>query len=119
VKNLDQEPNAIKSANNTNTAPAFRSIRTDRYLYTVYANGQTELYDMKRDPAQLNSLARNPRYRLVRKWLFDRLTVLSTCGGAACRAEIGPDPLPLPKSALRPKRKKRPGTGAKQPPAKQ
>jgi N-acetylglucosamine-6-sulfatase len=123
VKNLDQEPNAIKSANNTNEAPAFRSIRTDRYLYTVYANGQTELYDMKRDPAQLNSLAKNPRYRFVRKWLFDRLTALSVCSGATCRAEIGPDPLPLPKSALRPKRKKKKqGEGtppaAKQPGAK-
>jgi N-acetylglucosamine-6-sulfatase len=111
VKNLDQEPNAIKSANNSNSAPAFRSIRTDRYEYTVYANGQTELYDMKRDPAQLNSLAKNPRYRFVRKWLFDRLATLSTCAGAACRAEIGPDPFPLPKSALRSKRKKKPGPG--------
>src|SRR5436190_13611813 len=47
VRNLEQEPNAIKSAaNNTDTAPAYRSIRTDRYEYTVYANGQTELYDM-------------------------------------------------------------------------
>ena len=114
VKNFEQEPDAIKSAHNTNSAPAFRSIRTDRYEYTVYANGQTELYDMKRDPAQLRSLARDPRYRLVRKWLFDHLAVLSTCAGAACRADIGPDPLPLPKSAVRPKKKKKPGT--KQPP---
>jgi N-acetylglucosamine-6-sulfatase len=106
VNNLEQEPDAIKSAaNNTNTAPAFRSIRTDRYEYTVYANGQTELYDMKRDPAQLRSLATDRRYRYVRKWLFDHLAVLSTCAGAACRVDIGPDPLPLPKSAVRPKRR--------------
>jgi arylsulfatase A-like enzyme len=117
VKNLDQEPNAIKSAGNTDKAPAYRSIRTDRYEYTVYANGQTELYDMRRDPAQLRSLATDPRYRFVRKWLFDHLAVLSGCAGAACRVEIGPDPLPLPKSAVRPKRKKtKPGT--QQPPAK-
>jgi arylsulfatase A-like enzyme len=117
VNNLDQEPDAIKSAGNADKAPAFRSIRTDRYEYTVYANGQTELYDMKRDPAQLRSLATDPRYRFVRKWLFDHLVPLSTCAAAACRAEIGPDPLPLPKSAVRPKRKKKPGTGTKQPPA--
>jgi hypothetical protein len=116
VNNLDQEPDAIKSAANADKAPAFRSIRTDRYEYTVYANGQTELYDMRRDPAQLRSLATDPRYRFVRKWLFDHLVPLSTCAGAACRAEIGPDPLPLPKSAVRPKRKKKPGTGTKQPP---
>ena len=110
VKNLDQETDAIKSAANTDTAPAFRSIRTDRYEYTVYANGQTELYDMKRDPAQLHSLAKDPRYRYVIRWLFDHLSVLSTCAGPACRVEIGPDPAPLPKSALKPKRKKKPGT---------
>ena len=111
VRNLEQERDAIKSANNTNAAPAYRSIRTDRYEYTVYANGQTELYDMKRDPEQLNSLALDPRYRYVRKWLFDQLAVLSACAGASCRVEIGPDPAPLPKSAARPKRKKRgPGT---------
>jgi N-acetylglucosamine-6-sulfatase len=66
VKNLDQEPNAIKSASNTNNAPAYRAIRTTRYLYVIYANGQTELYDMVRDPAQLNSLARDRRYVFVR-----------------------------------------------------
>ena len=116
VKNLEQEPDAIKSAHNTDAAPAYRSIRTDRYEYTVYANGQTELYDMKRDPAQLRSLASDPRYRLVRKWLFDHLAPLSACAGAACRVDIGPDPLPLPKSAVRPKRKKKPGVGTNQPP---
>ena len=57
VQNLEQEPDAIESATNTDSAPAYRSIRTDRYEYTIYANGQTELYDMKRDPAQLHSLA--------------------------------------------------------------
>jgi N-acetylglucosamine-6-sulfatase len=111
VKNLDQEPDAIKSGATTDNAPAYRSIRTDRYEYTVYANGQTELYDMKRDPAQLRNLATDPRFRYVRKWLFDHLAALSSCAGAACRVDIGPDPVPLPKSALR-KRKKKPGTGA-------
>ncbi len=118
VRNLEQEPDAIKSANNTNAAPAYRSVRTDRYEYTIYANGQTELYDMKRDPAQLNSLALDPRYRYVRKWLFDQLAVLSACVGASCRVEIGPDPSPLPKSAVRPKRKKKPRPGTNQPAAK-
>ncbi len=113
VDNLDQEPDAIKTAaNNVAKAPAYRSIRTDRYEYTIYSNGQSELYDMKRDPAQLSSVVTDPRYRFVRKFLFDHLAVLSTCAGEACRVDIGPDPLPLPKSAVRPKRKKQPGTGA-------
>lgn len=110
VKNLDQEPDAIKSAANTDSAPAYRSIRTDRYEYTIYANGQTELYDMLRDPAQLHSLAKDPRYRYVRKWLYNALIPLSTCAGPSCRVELGPDPPPLSKSAVRPKRKKKPGS---------
>ena len=116
VDNLEQEPDAIKSATNTDKAPAYRSIRTDRYEYTVYANGQTELYDMKRDPAQLHSLAADPRYRLVRKWLYDALIPLSSCAGPSCRVELGPEPAPLAKSALRPKGKKK-GKGTARPPA--
>ena len=50
--------------------------------YTVYANGQTELYDMKRDPGQLHSLALDSRYRFVRKWLYNALIPLSSCAGA-------------------------------------
>jgi hypothetical protein len=113
VNNLEQERDAIKSATNTDTAPAYRSIRTDRYEYTVYANGQTELYDMKRDPAQLRSLATDPRYRYVRQWLFTQLAPLSSCSGPSCRVELGPDPAPLPKSVLRPKHKKKKGQGTK------
>jgi N-acetylglucosamine-6-sulfatase len=115
VNNLEQEPDAIKSATNTDQAPAYRSIRTDRYEYTIYANGQTELYDMKQDPAQLHSLAADPRYRYVRKWLYDQLVPLSACAGPPCRVELGPDPLPLPKSALRPKGKKKKGPATKRP----
>ena len=108
---------ATKTVANGNFAPAYRAIRTSRYLYVLYANGQTELYDIKRDPAQLNSLALDPRYRYVRKWLFDQLAVLSACVGASSRVEIGPDPSPLPKSAVRPKRKKKPRPGTNQPTA--
>jgi N-acetylglucosamine-6-sulfatase len=105
VDDLDQEPNAIASGVNTDTAPAYRSIRTDRYEYTIYANGQTELYDMKLDPQQLNSVATDPRYRFVRRFLYTQLIPLSTCSGEACRVELGPDPPPLSKKAVRPKPK--------------
>jgi N-acetylglucosamine-6-sulfatase len=112
VNNLEQEPDAIKSAaNNIATAPAYRSIRTDRYEYTIYSNGQSELYDMRRDPAQLRSVVTDPRYRFVRKFLYDHLAPLTTCVAASCRLDIGPDPLPLPKTAVRMKAKKQPGTG--------
>ncbi len=120
VRNLEQESDAIKSANNTNSAPAYRSIRTDRYEYTIYANGQSELYDMKLDPAQLHSVVRDPRYRQVRRWLYQALVPLSSCVGPSCRVELGPDPLPLTKKQLRKQKRKQKqgqgtGTGTKQP----
>ena len=67
---------ASKSVANGNFAPAYRAIRTDRYLYVLYGNSQSELYDMKRDPAQQNSLHKDKRFRPVRKWLFTHLVGL-------------------------------------------
>ena len=98
VKNLDQEKDPIKSlksAANGNFAPAYKAIRTDRYLYVLYANGQTELYDMLYDPAQLRSLAADRRFKPVRNFLFNALVSLATCAGASCRADLPPEPLPL------------------------
>ena len=106
VKNLDQEKDPIKSlksAANGNFAPAYKAIRTDRYLYVLYANGQTELYDMLYDPAQVRSLAADRRFKPVRKYLFNALVSLATCAGAGCRADLPPEPLPL--------RKRKPKTG--------
>jgi N-acetylglucosamine-6-sulfatase len=101
VKNLDQEPGvaaSVKKATvNGNFAPAYRGLRTSRYSYVLYANGQSELYDMKLDPGQLHNVIRNRRYRRVRKWLFDHLDSLVTCKGAPCRAQAGPNPKPRPK----------------------
>jgi arylsulfatase A-like enzyme len=103
VKNLDQERNPVKSVANGNFAPAYKAIRTDRYLYVLYANGQTELYDMLSDPFQLRSLASNKRFNPIRKYLFNALVLYSTCRGAGCRADLPPEPPPLPKPKPKPK----------------
>ncbi len=49
------------------------------------------------DPAQVRSLAADRRFKPVRKWLFNALVSLATCAGAGCRADLPPEPLPLPK----------------------
>ena len=95
---------ASKSVANGNFAPAYKAIRTDRWLLIVYANGQSELYDMKKDPAQQLSRAGDPRYKRVRRFLARSLTPLVTCGGDTCRTEIGPDPKPRGKGG-KPKRR--------------
>ena len=64
------------------SAEFFSAIRTPRYLYAEYANGETELYDLLDDPHQLNSLHANPALESVRRELSNRLHRLVRCKGA-------------------------------------
>jgi N-acetylglucosamine-6-sulfatase len=70
--------------------PAWRAVRTNRWLYVSYRGGQQELYDAKRDPAQLNSLAADPRFRVRLRTLRRILGDLSRCAGLACREFAAP-----------------------------
>ena len=65
--------------------PAWRAVRTTRWLYVDYKGGQRELYDLKRDPAQLNSLASDPRFRVRLRTLRRILGDLTTCAGRECQ----------------------------------
>jgi hypothetical protein len=78
-------------------APGYLTVRTNRYVFTTYSNGQNELYDMKRDPAQLQNVASDRRYVSVKRWLSNLLDELSGCSGEVCREETGPQPVPLRK----------------------
>ena len=66
--------------------PRYNAIRTYRYVYARHASGETELYDLRRDPFELNNLNADPRYRLVRADLSRRLRTLTTCVGPDCYA---------------------------------
>jgi N-acetylglucosamine-6-sulfatase len=65
--------------------PAWRAVRTTRWLFVDYEGGQRELYDLRRDPAQLNSLSGDPRYRVRLRTLRRILADLSSCKGRACQ----------------------------------
>lgn len=79
--------------------PAFRAIRTERWSYISYANDryasekEDELYDLRRDPYQLQSLDATADPRLLRE-LRLRLRELARCEGEECRVaenkEIAP-----------------------------
>ncbi len=125
VPNLEQEPFAHMAKrshfNLTNvSAPAYRGIRTDRYVFIQYANGAQELYDMLRDPSQIHSVHAVRRYRWVEAFLVSQLQKLEACHGAACDAAIPADPAPVGNLRTRlsdrfgtGKAKKRPRRGAK------
>ncbi|HEU4567742.1 MAG TPA: sulfatase [Marmoricola sp.] len=63
----------------------WRGVRTDDYVYVRYAGGFQELYDMRRDPAQLDNVAQQPAYEEVRERLAGLLSELEGCSGASCR----------------------------------
>ena len=75
---------------------AYTGIRVGPYKFIQYATGERELYNLNRDPYELQSLAANPRYRNVVAWLAARLRALAACSGAPCRRPVGPIPRPLP-----------------------
>ena len=63
----------------------FEAIRTPRYLYAEYGNGERELYDLVRDRDELVSRHEDPAYAAVRLELARRLAVLQRCAGDSCR----------------------------------
>jgi arylsulfatase A-like enzyme len=70
---------------NSPGAGHFDAIRTNHYLYAEYANGDRELYDLRKDPYELQSQHANPTYEQLRLALADRLHKLVSCAGGSCR----------------------------------
>jgi N-acetylglucosamine-6-sulfatase len=66
--------------------PPYQAVRTRRYLYVEYADGARELYDLARDPAELDSRHDDPRYARTRRALAAQLDAIRTCKGSSCRA---------------------------------
>jgi N-acetylglucosamine-6-sulfatase len=66
----------------------FAGVRTPKFLYAEYANGEKELYDLAKDPDELNNVAGQPAYASMQSQLAARLAKLNTCAGAPCK--VGP-----------------------------
>src|SRR5258708_88675 len=71
---------------NSPGAGHFDGIRTLHYKYAEYANGDRELYDLRKDPDELQSQHANPADDALKASLAGRLHSLVSCAGAACRA---------------------------------
>jgi N-acetylglucosamine-6-sulfatase len=74
-------------------APRYKAIRTARYFWVEHRNGDRELYDMSRDPFQLESLHDKGRTLRIRERLATRLASLAACAGQSClfRPELEPE----------------------------
>jgi arylsulfatase A-like enzyme len=65
--------------------PTFEAIRTQRYMYAEYRTGERELYDLKKDPFELQSRHDDPASPGARAHLATRLHHLEHCAGRTCR----------------------------------
>ena len=74
-----------KAVGGTSEAPAYKALRTQGFLWTRYGNGGRELYNMRKDPYQLNSRKPQSNRKQVRA-LNNQLNKLQACHGAKCRA---------------------------------
>jgi arylsulfatase A-like enzyme len=83
-------------------------IRLGRYKYIEWPNGEKELYDLVKDPYELNNRVRNPNFAPVRNFLHTELLRLETCAGRGCREDAGEVPLTrLQQRKLRRERQRR------------
>lgn len=72
------------------TTPGFQALRTREYHYVEYVTGERELYDLRADPHELESLHATADATLLTQ-LASALAALRRCAGASCRAaEIVP-----------------------------
>jgi N-acetylglucosamine-6-sulfatase len=74
----------------TTRARVYYAIRTRRYLYVKWRGGARELYDMRRDPYELRSRHRDPRYAAVAEQLSFEVKRLRHCIGEECQAPVEP-----------------------------
>ncbi len=62
----------------------FAGVRGHRYVYLDFGNRGVELYDLRRDPHQLRSVASDATYAPVRDRYARRLEQLRSCSGTEC-----------------------------------
>ena len=73
----------------------YQAIRIGRWKYIrLLKTKEQELYNLKKDPDELENLAREKRYRPVVAFFRKKLKRLARCKGASCRKPLGRIPKP-------------------------
>jgi arylsulfatase A-like enzyme len=72
----------------------YEGLRLGPYKYIAWPDGEKELYDLEKDPYELNNIVRVPNYFPVRNFLHhELLNRLEDCVGRTCREEAAEIPL--------------------------
>lgn len=77
-------------------APAlrYRGYRVGPYKLIRYLAGESELYDLSRDPYELRNRYEDPAYFEVRNYLESHFEDVNNCAGDQCRESLPPWPEP-------------------------
>jgi N-acetylglucosamine-6-sulfatase len=76
---LDEAP--LKEAGR----PALEAVRTEGRLYAEYETGESELYELEKDPYELNNVYEDTELKHLWR-LEEALDALRDCVGEECRA---------------------------------
>jgi len=68
--------------------PLYKAVRVAGFKYAEYADGNTEFYDLIKDPLELESKAKDPKYEKTRARLKVALKELEACKGTGCHVEV-------------------------------
>ena len=71
----------------------YLGIRLGPYKYIEWPSGEKELYDITKDPYELNNKIRDPNLSPIRAFLHAQLIRLETCVGRACQEPAPQFPL--------------------------
>jgi N-acetylglucosamine-6-sulfatase len=67
----------------------YEGIRLGPYKYIAWPTGEKELYDINKDPNELNNIAKVPNFYPIRNFLHRQLRRFENCSGRECR-EVTP-----------------------------
>jgi arylsulfatase A-like enzyme len=74
----------LETGPNPDFPAVYHAIRTERFLYVEYSTGDRELYDLTKDPDELDNRVNDPPYSSIRAELAERLAALEICRGISC-----------------------------------
>jgi arylsulfatase A-like enzyme len=95
VRELARPSSAGADAHASIIAPPkdYEGIRLGPYKYIEWPDGEKELYDITKDPFELNNIVRDANYFPIRAYLHAELVRLEACVGRTCREPAPPFPL--------------------------
>jgi arylsulfatase A-like enzyme len=71
----------------------YYGIRLGPYKYIEWPDGEKELYDINKDPNELNNIVRDGNYAPIRAFLHTELERLEECSGRTCQEVSEKPPL--------------------------